>query len=64
RGVPHLRREGRGDLLILTRVEVPTKLTREQRELFQKLAATLGGESVAELRPPTFLERLREALGF
>lgn len=63
RGVPHLRREGRGDLLILTRVEVPTKLTREQRELFQKLAATLGGESVVEIRPPTFLERLREALG-
>lgn len=63
RGVPHLRREGRGDLLILTRVEVPTKLTREQRELFQKLAATLGGEGVVEVRQPTFLERLREALG-
>ncbi len=63
RGVPHLRREGRGDLLVLTRVEVPTKLTREQRELFQRLAETLGGESVVEVRPPTFLERLREALG-
>jgi molecular chaperone DnaJ len=63
RGVPHLRRDGRGDLLILTRVEVPTKLTREQRELFQKLAETLGGESVVEVRQPTFLERLREALG-
>ncbi len=63
RGVPHLRREGRGDLLILTRVEVPTKLTPQQRELFQKLAATLGGESVVEVRQPTFLERLREALG-
>lgn len=63
RGVPHLRGEGRGDLLILTRVEVPTKLTPQQRELFQKLAETLGGESVVEVRPPTFLERLREALG-
>lgn len=63
RGVPHLRQEGRGDLLILVRVEVPTKLTPQQRELFRKLAATLGGESVVEVRQPTFLERLKEALG-
>jgi len=63
RGVPHLRRNGRGDLLILVRVEVPTRLTREQRELFQRLAATLGDESVVEVREPTFLDRLREALG-
>jgi len=63
RGVPHLRRDGHGDLLVLTRVEVPTRLTREQRELFERLAPTLGGESVVEVREPTFLDRLREALG-
>lgn len=63
RGVPHLRRNGRGDLLVLTRVEVPTRLTREQRELFERLAATLGDESVVEVKEPTFLDRLREALG-
>ncbi|HIQ02374.1 MAG TPA: molecular chaperone DnaJ [Anaerolineales bacterium] len=63
RGVPRLRRNGRGDLLILVQVEVPTKLSREQRELFKKLAATLGGESVVEIREPTFFDRLREALG-
>jgi len=63
RGVPHLRRNGRGDLLVLVRVEVPTKLTRQQRELFEQLAATLDGEEVAKTREPTFLERLREALG-
>jgi molecular chaperone DnaJ len=63
RGVPHLRRNGRGDLLVLVRVEVPTKLTRQQRELFEQLAATLGGEEVAKTREPTFVDRLREALG-
>jgi molecular chaperone DnaJ len=64
RGVPRLRRNGRGDLLVLVRVEVPTKLTKEQQNLFGQLAATLEGESVVEVREPTFLERLREALGF
>lgn len=63
RGVPHLRREGRGDLLILVQVEIPSRLTREQRELFRKLAATLDQESVVEVREPTFVDRLREALG-
>lgn len=63
RGVPHLRRNGRGDLLILVRVEVPTRLTPEQRDLFEELAATLGSESVVEAQEPAFLDRLREALG-
>lgn len=63
RGVPHLQRNGRGDLLVLVQVEVPTQLTHQQRELFQRLAATMPGETVVEVRAPTFLERLREALG-
>jgi molecular chaperone DnaJ len=63
RGVPHLRRNGRGDLLILVRVEVPTKLSPEQRDLFKRLAATLGSESVVQVKEPTLFDRLREALG-
>ena len=42
KGVPHLRRSGRGDQLVIVNVEVPSKLTKEQRELFAKLAETLG----------------------
>jgi molecular chaperone DnaJ len=63
RGVPHLRRNGRGDLLTLIRVEVPTELSKEQRDLFKSLATSLDPESIVEVREPTFLDRLREALG-
>ena len=42
KGVPHLRRSGRGDQLVIVNIEVPTKLSKEQRELFAKLAETLG----------------------
>ena len=63
RGVQHLKRNGRGDQLILIRVEVPSKLTREQRDLFEDLGATLGGESIVEIEEPTLLDRIREAMG-
>jgi molecular chaperone DnaJ len=42
KGVPHLRRSGRGDQLVIVNIEVPTKLSKEQRELMEKLAETLG----------------------
>ena len=37
RGIPHFSRFGRGDLYIQLIVEIPQKLTNEQKELFQKL---------------------------
>ncbi len=40
-GVPDLRSKGRGDLHVSVRVVVPTKLTSEQRKLFEQLAKTL-----------------------
>jgi len=44
KGVPRLRASGRGDQLVITNVSIPTQLTVEQRELFEKLAASLGTE--------------------
>lgn len=41
-GVPHLQRNGRGDMLINVRVVVPTKLSNEQKELFRQLARSFG----------------------
>ncbi|MBW7883496.1 MAG: molecular chaperone DnaJ [Caldilineaceae bacterium] len=47
-GIPHLQRNGRGDMLITVRVETPTKLTSEQKELFRQLGKTLGDGTTRE----------------
>jgi molecular chaperone DnaJ len=47
RGVPHLGRAGRGDLLVEVRVEVPTNLSEEESKLLRRLAA-LRGEPVSD----------------
>ena len=61
KGVPHLRRNGRGDQLVIINVAVPTKLTKEQRELFEKLAESLG--TTVKPQEKGFLDWLSEALG-
>ncbi|HEY2982466.1 MAG TPA: molecular chaperone DnaJ [Anaerolineales bacterium] len=61
KGVPHLRRAGRGDQLVLINVEIPAKLTKEQRELFTQLAGTLG--TTVKPKEKGFLDWLNEALG-
>jgi molecular chaperone DnaJ len=42
RGVPHLRRGGRGDLHVLVDVVVPTKLSKKARELLEAYAEEAG----------------------
>jgi molecular chaperone DnaJ len=43
KGVPHVRNKNhRGDQLVIVNVAVPTKLNKEQRDLFEKLAESLG----------------------
>jgi molecular chaperone DnaJ len=44
-GVPRLNSHGRGDLIVHVEVKIPTKLTREQRQLLEQLAEILPGES-------------------
>ena len=43
RGVPRLHNQGRGDLLVKVYIDVPKKLTEEQRHLLTQFAATQGG---------------------
>jgi len=61
KGVPFLRRAGRGEQLVLVNVEIPSRLSKEQRELFEKLAATLGTRATPQEKG--FLDWLNEALG-
>jgi molecular chaperone DnaJ len=62
RGVPYLRRRGRGDQLISVRVMVPTELTDEQRQLLQRLGETLGTKNLnTETR--TVFDRIIDAIG-
>ena len=42
-GVPRLHNQGRGDLLVKVYIDVPKKLTEEQRHLLTQFATTQGG---------------------
>lgn len=61
KGVPHLRGGGRGDQLVVVGVEVPSRLTSEQRSLLEQLAKTLGSD--ANPQEKSFLDKLKEVLG-
>jgi molecular chaperone DnaJ len=50
KGVPVLNGSGRGDLYVEVKVMTPEKLTRQQRELLDQLAATLGQKNDPQRR--------------
>jgi molecular chaperone DnaJ len=62
RGVPYLRRNGRGDQLVIVQVLTPTKLTASQQELLKELGKTLGKE-VVQQPEKGFFDKFRDALG-
>jgi molecular chaperone DnaJ len=61
RGVPRVRSNGRGDQMVVINVDIPRKLTKEQRELFEQLAGTLG--TTPKPKQKGFLDWLNETLG-
>jgi molecular chaperone DnaJ len=61
KGIPHLKYNGRGDQLVIINVEIPTHLTQEQRQLFEKLARTFGNAPTP--REKGFLDWLSEFFG-
>ena len=72
-GVPVLDRSGRGnhmgrgDQMVLVHVAIPNSLTDEQRDLFQKLAKSLGKEVVPQTNKGfwgNIKESIGDALGF
>jgi len=58
RGVPHLNDKGNGDLIVKVLVQVPRKLSRQQRELVSKLAESL----IVENKPtsPGLLDKMKD----
>lgn len=65
RGMPRLRRSGRGDLQVQIAVAIPTDLDQAQREHLQALASMRGEEqpelSPEVLREPGLFARIRDA---
>ncbi|MCC6175499.1 MAG: molecular chaperone DnaJ [Chloroflexi bacterium] len=62
KGVPYLRDQGRGDLLVRLKVAIPTDLTARQRELFKKLAETFDGD-VTPQENKGFFGKVKDLLG-
>jgi molecular chaperone DnaJ len=63
-GVTHLRGTGRGDLIVHTSVQTPTRLDEQQEELLRQLASLRGEERPeGKLAPanPGLLGKLRDA---
>ncbi len=48
KGMPDVAGRGHGDLLVTVRVDVPKKLTKEQKKLLEQLAATLPDAAAFE----------------
>ena len=59
KGMPRLRRDGRGDLIAHIDVVVPRHLTERQRELFEELAQSMDEEVTAKRTP---WQRIKDAL--
>jgi len=60
-GIAHLRGSGTGDQLVTVSVQVPTKLSSEQREMFEKLAKTMDPD--IKIQEQSFFDKLREVFG-
>lgn len=62
KGAPKLqpsgKSAGRGDQIVIVNVNTPTKLTPEQRKLFEELGRSLGTEVVSESSSRGFFERM------
>jgi molecular chaperone DnaJ len=67
KGIPRLRSDGtnsgRGDQLVYIQVGVPTTLTAEQRDLFEKLAATFGRDVHPQQNGRGFFDRVMDFFG-
>ena len=57
-GIQQLRGQGKGDLIVRVRVEIPRKLTEKQRELLRQFDDTTTGKEYESRK--SFMERVKE----
>ena len=50
KGVPHLNQHGKGDLVVEVRVQTPSKLNKQQKELLKQLSETMAVENAPTSR--------------
>ena len=62
RGAPSVGGADRGDQIVSVQVVTPKKLTAEQRDLFEQLAASLDAETPRAESEKGFFDRVKEAL--
>ena len=58
-GVTHLRGGGKGDLYVTAVVEIPKKLTNQQKELLKQFDATTNGNQYEKKK--SFFDKLKDA---
>jgi molecular chaperone DnaJ len=63
KGLPDPHGGGRGDLYYHIRVMTPTKLTKEQRKLFEQLDATLKVENKPAERGSSLFDKVKDIFG-
>ena len=57
KGLPHMQGRGQGDLYVDLKVQVPKRLSSEQKSLIEALRETMPGEGVARARDVAGTER-------
>lgn len=67
KGMPNVSGRGRGDLYVIVRIDVPKKLSRDQKQLLEELAKTLPQEhldvSAADAAEKPFFEKVKDIFG-
>ncbi|HEY0872308.1 MAG TPA: molecular chaperone DnaJ [Vicinamibacterales bacterium] len=59
KGMPNVSGRGRGDLHVIARAAVPKKLTREQKQILEQLAATMPAQADVVEEEKPFFERVK-----
>jgi molecular chaperone DnaJ len=58
KGVPHLNSSGKGDLIVEVRVQTPSKLTKQQKDLLRQLGETMKMDNAPHSNG--FMDRMKE----